>query len=86
MGINGWVNQGVVDHMPGDINWLTLITGGTEGSHKHTRAKGSAFSHIDFYKIENSSEDTCPDGQQNTSKLSGKDRGTQNKDLLCLSK
>ena len=47
--------------------------GGTESSHRHTRAEGSAFSHIDFHKIQNSSEDTCPNGQQSSFELSGKD-------------
>ena len=26
-----------------------MVTGGTEGSHQYTRAKGDTFSHIDFY-------------------------------------
>ena len=52
-----------------------MVTGGTESSHQHTRVEGSAFSHIDFYKIPNSSEDTCPDGQQNSFELPGKDGG-----------
>ena len=47
----------------------------TEGSHQHTRAEGSAFSHIDFCKIQNSSEDTCPDGQQSSFELPSKDEG-----------
>ena len=34
----------------GDINRWTTVTGETEGSHQHTRAEGSAFTHIDFYK------------------------------------
>ena len=77
--------------MPGDINRQNLVTGGTEGSHQHTRTEGSAFSHIDFYKIQNSSEDTCLDGQQSSFGLPGKDRGrggahTHNKDPLGLSK
>ena len=52
-----------------------MVTEGAEISHQHTRAEGSAFSHIDFYKIPNSSEDTCPDGQQNSFELPGKDGG-----------
>ena len=52
-----------------------MVTGGTESSHQHTRAECSAFSHIDFYKIPNSSEDTCPHGQQNSFELPGKDGG-----------
>ena len=41
-------------HMPGDINSRTVVIGGTEGSPQHTRVEGSAFSHTDFYKIQNS--------------------------------
>ena len=63
-----------------------LAAFGTEGSHHYTRAEGSAFSHIDFYKIQNSSEDACPDGQQSSLELPGKDGGTRKKDLLGLSK
>ena len=29
---------------------VDTVTGETEGSHQHTRAEGSAFTHIDFYK------------------------------------
>ena len=61
--------------MSRDINRRTMVTGGTESSHQRTRAEGSAFSHIDFYKIPDSSEDTCPDGQQNSFELPGKDGG-----------
>ena len=53
--------------MPGNINRWAMVTGGMEGSHQHTRAEGSTFSHIDFYKIQNSSQDTCPHGQQSSS-------------------
>ena len=56
-----------------DINTRTMATGGTESSHQHARAEGSAFSHIDFYKIQNSSDDTCPDERQNSFELPGKD-------------
>ena len=45
------------------VNGYQHVTGRTESSHQHTRAESSAFSHIDFYKIPNSSDDTCPDGQ-----------------------
>ena len=41
---------------------------------------------LTFAKIPNSSEDTCPDGQQNSFELPGKDGGTHNKDPLGLSK
>ena len=34
-----------------------------KGSHQHTGNEGTAFNHINFYKIQNSSEGTCPDGQ-----------------------
>ena len=42
--IVGCINEGVGRHMPGDINRQNLVTGGTEGSHQHTRTEGSAFS------------------------------------------
>ena len=71
--IVGCINQEVGRHMPEDINRRNLVTGGTEGSHQHTRTEGSAFSHIDFYKIQNTSEDTCLDGQQSSFELPGKD-------------
>ena len=32
------------------ISTWTMVRGGTESSHQHTRAEGSAFSHIDFCK------------------------------------
>ena len=75
--INGCINQGLGEHMPRDINRWTMVTGGTESLHQHTRAEGSVFSHIDFYKIQESSEDTFPDGQQISFELSGKDEGHQ---------
>ena len=62
-------------YMSRDINRPIMVTGRTEGSHQHTKAESSAFSHIDFYKIPNSSEDTCPDEQQNSFQLPGKDGG-----------
>ena len=40
-----------------------MVTGGMKGSYQHTRAEGSVFSHIGFYKIQNSSGDTYPDEQ-----------------------
>ena len=43
--------KGWGEHMPGDINKWAVVTGGTKGSHQHTRAEGSLFNHIDFYKI-----------------------------------
>ena len=49
--INGCINQGLGGRMLRDINRWTMVTGGTESSHQHNRAEGSAFSHIDFYKI-----------------------------------
>ena len=36
------------------ISTARLVIGGTEGSLQHTRVEGSAFSHTDFYKIQNS--------------------------------
>ena len=50
-----------------------MATGGTEDTHQYIRAESSAFSHIDFYKIQNSSENGCPDGQQSNSELPGRD-------------
>ena len=73
--VNRYVNQGVGVHMSGDINRRTMVTGGTEGSDQHTRAESSACSHTEFYKIKNSSEDTCPGGQQSSFELPSKDGG-----------
>ena len=69
MDINGCVNQWLVGDMPGNVNRWTVVTGGTEGSHQHIRDESSAFSHAGFYKIQNSSVDTCPDGQQSSFEL-----------------
>ena len=49
--ISRCINQRVGGHMSRDINRRTMVRGGTESSHQHTRAEGSAFSHIDFCKI-----------------------------------
>ena len=45
---NGWL----VGDTPGNVNRWTVVTGGTEGSHQHTRDESSAFIHADFYKIQ----------------------------------
>ena len=48
-----------------------MVTGRIDDPCRHTRAEDSAFRHSDFYKVQNCSEDTCPNRQQSSFELLG---------------
>ena len=86
MHINGCINKGVMGHIPGDINRWTVVKGGIEGSHQHTRGEGSAFSHIDFCKIQIVQRIYVQMENKVAMGYLVQMGGTHNKDLLGLSK